>query len=381
MEMWTDRLSTAVLRTIIDGLVVFDAEGRLLFVNDEARRLFGYDQKALLGRPVDDLIPGCARLAGLAVAPTVSRLKRRHDILEGRTRDGGVVPLSVALSVFDWEGRALVAAAVRAETAERPSRSTIAPLQDKVEAVAGHIEQITNDFNNALGVILANLSLAQDDLGFDHPANATLAQIRVSAGRAAGFVQAILDEVALIAARESRSVWSARIARTRALPPSAPAGEASGSAPTVTAGLRIARTSRPSSTSAPTSPRHVLLVDDDAHLLAAGARILERQGCRVTALNLPADALSTFTADPGAFDLVIADYMMPGTSGLDLAASIRMQRHDLPILLVSGRLTEEVRAEAASVGVLQVLPKPYPTAVLLDVVRDLLQPKGHSPAG
>ena len=62
----------------------------------------------------------------------------------------------------------------------------------KMEAIGTLAGGIAHDFNNILAVILGNLTLAQNDVGPDHPATESLEQIHRGIGRAAALVQQIL---------------------------------------------------------------------------------------------------------------------------------------------------------------------------------------------
>ena len=55
-------------------------------------------------------------------------------------------------------------------------------------------------------------------------------------------------------------------------------------------------------------------------------------------------------------DLLFTDVLMPGMSGLELAARARETRPDLPVLLASG-YSAEIAGGAA--GAFQTLAKPY----------------------
>ena len=118
----------------------------------------------------------------------------------------------------------------------------------------------------------------------------------------------------------------------------------------------------------------MLLVDDEPALVSLGQRILKRQGYRVTGVSRAADALAAMRAEPGAFDLVVADYNMPGVTGLDLARAIWAEWPGFPVVLASGNVTEALQAEAAAGGIQQVLRKPYSTDDLCATVARVLPP-------
>ena len=73
-------------------------------------------------------------------------------------------------------------------------------------------------------------------------------------------------------------------------------------------------------------------------------------------------------AEPGRFDLVVTDYRMPSMTGLALARALREIRADLPVVLASGYITDDVRLEAPGAGVSALVSKPYAAKELLEVI-------------
>jgi CheY-like chemotaxis protein len=118
---------------------------------------------------------------------------------------------------------------------------------------------------------------------------------------------------------------------------------------------------------------HVLFIDDEPLLGRSTRRVLERAGYRVTVFTDPREALEHFAGAPDAFDLVITDMNMPNLSGLDVARAVRAHRMHVPILLLSGNVEDEVRAQAASLGVSQVLQKPWSNDALSETVYRLVR--------
>jgi DNA-binding NarL/FixJ family response regulator len=64
---------------------------------------------------------------------------------------------------------------------------------------------------------------------------------------------------------------------------------------------------------------------------------------------------------------------MPGLTGLELAAALRLLAPGLPVVLCSGYLRPEVVAGAAACGIAGILAKPVDLAELTAVVERLLQ--------
>ena len=105
--------------------------------------------------------------------------------------------------------------------------------------------------------------------------------------------------------------------------------------------------------------QRVLFVDDEEELVIVGEDGLQMSGYRVSAFTRPADALEALRADPSDFAAVITDATMPGLSGIDLAREVARLCPDLPVILTSGHLTEDLWAQAGTVGIREVLCKPY----------------------
>jgi PAS domain S-box-containing protein len=102
----------------------------------------------------------------------------------------------------------------------------------------------------------------------------------------------------------------------------------------------------------------VLLVDDEASLLAATAEVLMRLGYEPVSFSDGQAALAAFEAAPGRFDVVVADEVMPGLTGTGLASVLHRRRADLPIVLVSGYSGPILTQQALAAGVSELLTKP-----------------------
>jgi len=122
----------------------------------------------------------------------------------------------------------------------------------------------------------------------------------------------------------------------------------------------------------------ILVVDDDQAVLQSYGRLLRRLGHRA----LLAEDSQTVMTDPGSLqgiDLLILDQRMPRTSGLDLLAGLRRRGATgvtggrVPaVILISAFLSDELRAEAARLGVAEIIEKPIETTHLLACVRAAL---------
>ena len=107
----------------------------------------------------------------------------------------------------------------------------------------------------------------------------------------------------------------------------------------------------------PGAGRHVLYIDDDGVMLLLVERLLLRLGYRVTGHADARSAIEAVRAQPQAFDLVVSDYNMPDLSGLDVVRALTRLRTGLPVMISSGYLSDEQRAELQRWGVSDVISK------------------------
>jgi signal transduction histidine kinase/ActR/RegA family two-component response regulator len=121
----------------------------------------------------------------------------------------------------------------------------------------------------------------------------------------------------------------------------------------------------------------LLVVDDEASLVALAEELLTDLGYRVVPFNDPLLALEALRENPQRFDAVITDEVMPRLSGTQLTEALRVFAPALPVLLISG-YAPQLGSRAALAGVTRVLGKPLQRAELAHALAQLL---GVTPSG
>jgi PAS domain S-box-containing protein len=114
--------------------------------------------------------------------------------------------------------------------------------------------------------------------------------------------------------------------------------------------------------------QHILYIDDDEAQLFLIKRMLERWGYHVSAYLEQGEALDALLAGE-RFDMVVTDLNMPGISGLEVARAIRAARPDVPVIVVSGYITDMLRTQAEAAGVRELISKPHEVEELRDAVQ------------
>jgi len=181
---------TEILRGMLDHLPVMvlrlDHNGRLIYSNCEAQRLFGWSKSEMPSDIISAAFPDREQ-ADHARKMLAAGSAEWLD-LEPRAQDGRVVPSSwAALSLSD--GESLVIG--QDLTERRHMQQSLAQAQ-KLEAVGQLAGGVAHDFNNLLTVISAGASFVQDAAGDNATIASDAQDILAACSRAASLTRQLL---------------------------------------------------------------------------------------------------------------------------------------------------------------------------------------------
>ena len=103
--------------------------------------------------------------------------------------------------------------------------------------------------------------------------------------------------------------------------------------------------------------KNILIVDDDALIRHGLKRILEERGCQVE--DFSCGHLAIERLQQSSFDLVVTDLKMPGMSGMEVLASIRILQPSIPIIIITGYPTVDSAVVTMKLGAVDYLAKPF----------------------
>ena len=117
--------------------------------------------------------------------------------------------------------------------------------------------------------------------------------------------------------------------------------------------------------------KHVLVVEDDAHIRLGLCDALRAEGYEVSECGNGSQALPLLRQS--RLDLVILDIMLPGKSGYDLCREIRAAKNRIPILMLSAKGQEIDKVVGLELGADDYVTKPFSLRELLARVHALLR--------
>ena len=118
----------------------------------------------------------------------------------------------------------------------------------------------------------------------------------------------------------------------------------------------------------------ILVVDDDASLRGLVSEVLRLHGYTVIEASNGETALTMIENDGSVIDAIVTDVVMPNLNGRELVRRATKIRPNLPMLLMSGYVGENVEALGSILGPrVAFIQKPFSPDALLEKLRDVLR--------
>ena len=115
---------------------------------------------------------------------------------------------------------------------------------------------------------------------------------------------------------------------------------------------------------------NILIVEDDPSVRKLVRVNLAKRGYSVSEAEDSHQAMAIFQSVP--VDLVLLDLVLPGLSGVDICVWMRA-RSEVPIIVLSARLEENLKVAALDAGADDYVTKPFSSEELLARVRAFLR--------
>ena len=118
----------------------------------------------------------------------------------------------------------------------------------------------------------------------------------------------------------------------------------------------------------------ILVAEDAEDIARILTVILTREGYTITHAPNGEEAYKLITTPPFP-DLIITDIMMPGLSGFELLSKLKEDNCRIPVIVLTGKESEEDVLKGFSYGILDYITKPFIPSVLLAKIKLILSQK------
>jgi len=159
-----------LLEAAPDAVVISRVDGKVVSINSQAERLFGYTRAEVINREIDLILPGDSH---------------------GRRKDGSSFPIEISVGELETDDGKILLNAVR-DTTERRALESQLRQAVKMEAVGQLTGGVAHDFNNLLGVVIGNLDIAMEQAGNNQPLRDTIQDALSGALRGAELTRRLL---------------------------------------------------------------------------------------------------------------------------------------------------------------------------------------------
>lgn len=117
--------------------------------------------------------------------------------------------------------------------------------------------------------------------------------------------------------------------------------------------------------------KHILIIDDNDKIRALVSEFLQKNDFIVSFASNPIDARSVM--ELFNFDLAVVDVMMPDEDGITFVKKLRLNKNNIPVLMLTALGETEHRISGFEAGVDDYLPKPFDPQELLLRINSILR--------
>jgi len=197
----SEERSQSLLEAAPDGMVIVDKNHKILQVNNQTEKLFGYTRAELIGREIEILVPELERSAHVPLRnnyisnPKMRSMGANMEITAQR-KDGSEFPADIGLSPMETDDGVIVVSSVRDITERKKAEIELARAKEEAEdatkAKSDFLANMSHEIRTPMNAIIGLSHLIQKT-NLDEKQEDYIHKIYGSAHNLLGIINDILD--------------------------------------------------------------------------------------------------------------------------------------------------------------------------------------------
>ena len=106
----------------------------------------------------------------------------------------------------------------------------------------------------------------------------------------------------------------------------------------------------------------ILIVDDQRDIVRLLHSTLQTLGHTLEIVDAPSGEEALLEASRRKVNLLVADYLLPGISGVELMRKVKVRNPEMKVIFISGMTDRKARDEMLGAGAIAIFDKPIPLA-------------------
>lgn len=184
----------AIVDSAEDAILAKDLDGKILYWNAAAERMYGYTAEEAVGKPIDLIVPSDRDGEVESILETVGKGERieRYETTR-RAKDGRTIDISLTVSpIRTHDGRVVGASSIEREIGERARFAAESQRAERLEVASRLARGIARELVDLVTAIQGHASLVLEDLADDPRTNRSAEAVRRATERAAEVAHQLL---------------------------------------------------------------------------------------------------------------------------------------------------------------------------------------------